>query len=194
MSEKLEKVLMKYHDNKTLTVSKLSKQQKAILEYLADEDVGFFKRNLKEICYALLKRKTGREPRYDKAHWRLPHFIAELKKGKEEEVYFEDIYDDERYSNFIARFPGIKSIVYKKDLLKEANSLRASVGRSLNSLYKRGLLARTKDIKVFGGLMGNPRSDLSNRRYYFISKEQCQRLLDKEENLNTRGILEALNP
>lgn len=182
-----EKLLRKCSSTKSLTVSKLSKQQRAILEYLADDEVKFFERNLKEICYALLRKKTGRKPSESEAGWRLPVFLAELGKAPGEEVYFGDIYDEERYSNLACRCAGVKAVVVREDLLAKANRLRASVSRSLRQLFGRGLIVKTKNIEVYGSLVGNARPDLSHKSYYFVSNNQCQRLLSEEEMLTAKG-------
>lgn len=109
------------------------------------------------------------------AYSRLPHFLAELKNSDPLELTLDDLYDVTE---------GYYSTKYhtKKELLREANSIRASVCRSLKRLTKRGLvvsLTVTKAISIMGR-----RNKRLEKTYYFLSKQQAERHM-KEGSFNS---------
>jgi len=191
---------------------KLSKQQKAILEWLAMDHgpFGIRFRTSKGIVYGLLAKKCGseaydpldyynwekeqvekghdnprliREYHFIHAHDRLPHFLAQLRKEDPKELTVDDIYD---FEDPRARLPGHCGYQTKKELLMEAKKLRASVCRSLKRLLERGLIVRlhvTKCYNIFGMRLAS-----HEKTYYFLSKEQGQKIIESDPLCKYEGM------
>jgi len=134
------------------------------------------------------EQKTEFRRRYHYAHGtgkfihaysRLPHFLAQLKKDDPLEVSVDDIY------NF-AEAPGYFRRSTKKELLREANSIRASVCRSLKRLMERGLIVSltvTECYTIFG-----KRNKRMEKTFYFLTKQQGERAVNEETFLRMKGV------
>jgi hypothetical protein len=161
---------------------KLSKNEKIILQWLSMDhgSLDLHDRTSGAIAFGFLEIKHGVVP-YDKemsweelprGKWRfikpwnnLPHFIAQIRKGgNPEDLEIHDIYEKVHYTHVI-----------KRDLLKEASKIRASVCRSLKRLLDRGLIIQL-NVTNCTNFMGK-RIHSEEKTYYFISKEQAQKTL-----------------
>jgi hypothetical protein len=110
------------------------------------------------------------------AYSRLPHFLAQIKKSDLFSLTTDDFCDFDKYEGYIGT---------KKELLREANSIRASVCRSLKRLMKRGLiisLTITEVYTIFG-----KRNSHFEKTFYFISREQGQKIVDADKFLHMKG-------
>ena len=113
------------------------------------------------------------------AYSRLPHFLAQLKKDDPLEVSVDDIY------NF-TEGPGYFRRSTKKELLREANSIRASVCRSLKRLMERGLIVSltvTECYTIFG-----KRNKRMEKTFYFLTKQQGERAVNEDRFCQMKGV------
>ena len=129
--------------------------------------------------YLRKKRFAYGTGKFIHAFARLPHFLAQLKKDDPLEIAVEDVY------NFVEG-PGYFKHSTKKELLRQANSIRASVCRSLKRLMNRGLIVSltvTEAYTIFG-----KRNKWMEKTFYFLTKQQGQRAVDEDKICMMKGV------